>query len=388
MRLSQESRGLDRTLLEQSPQAAEQNVMGMNLFGEISELFRSIFPSMGRLSARRHDLRYSAIGLGLLVCTVTIADVGAQEIARFGFTRYLMGTEAKIVLYAADSTEAAGAAGQAFDHINELNEQLSDYLIDSEVSNLSRTHGQPITIGENLWNVLITGQKIAQASEGSFDITVGPLTLLWRRAMRRATLPDADEISNALTGVGYRFLELDANSRTVQLNGENMRLDLGGIAKGYAADEALKTLLKLDLASAAVDIGGDIAIGNAPPGSDGWSVEVFDLNTDNELETEKLTLESCGIAVSGDTYRYLEYDGIKYSHIVNPRTGYGVEHERRVAVIAPSAMIADAWASAYSVMAWESAISDANGRENLSTRFVERRESGLQEVNTGKFLRD
>lgn len=343
---------------------------------------------MGCFSARQHDLRYSVTGLGLLVCVATTVDVGAQEVARFGFTRYLMGTEAKVVLYAADSTEAASAAGQAFDHISELNEQLSDYLIDSEVSRLSKTRGQPIVVGENLWNVLITGQKIAQASEGSFDVTVGPLTLLWRKAMRRATLPDSVEITNALAAVGYRLLVLDASSRTVQLNGENMRLDLGGIAKGYAADEALKTLVRAGFASAAVDVGGDIALGNAPPGSGGWSVEVFDLNIEGELETEKLTLENCGIAVSGDTYRYLEYDGIKYSHIIDPRTGYGVEHERRVAVVAPSAIIADAWASAYSVMVWESAVSDANDRASLSTRFVERREAGLQEVNTGIFLRD
>ena len=343
---------------------------------------------MGFFSARQHDLRYSVTGLGLLVCVATTVDAGAQEVARFGFTRYLMGTEAKVVLYAADSAEAASAAGQAFDHISALNEQLSDYLIDSEVSRLSKTRGQPIAIGENLWNVLVKGQKIAHASEGSFDVTVGPLTLLWRKATRRATLPDAVEIANALAAVGYQFLELDPNSRTVQLNGENMRLDLGGIAKGYAADEALKTLVRAGFASAAVDVGGDIALGNAPPGSGGWSVEVFDLNTEGELETEKLTLENCGIAVSGDTYRYLEYDGIKYSHIIDPRTGYGVEHERRVAVVAPSAMYADAWASAYSIMVWESAVSDANDRASLSTRFVERREAGLQEVNTGIFLRD
>ena len=358
------------------------------MFGKISEVLESIFPNMGYFSARRHDIRFSATGIGLLICAATTVDVGAQDTARFWFTRYLMGTEVKIILYAADSTVAAGAAEQAFNHINELNEQLSDYLTDSEVSSLSKTRGQPIAVGENLWNVLVTGQKIAHASEGSFDVTVGPLTLLWRKAIRRATLPDAKEIANALAAVGHRFLELDANNRTVQLNGENMRLDLGGIAKGYAADEALKTLMKLDFASAAVDIGGDIAIGNAPPGSDGWSVEVFDLNTENELEIEKLILENCGIAVSGDTYQHLEHDGTKYSHIINPRTGYGVTHERRVAVIAPSAMVADAWASAYSVMAWESAISDANDRAMLSARFVERMESGMQEVSTGKFLRD
>ncbi len=332
--------------------------------------------------------RCSAVVLGLLACVATIVDVEAQYVARFGFTRHLMGTEVKIVLYAADSIEAAGAAGQAFARIEELNARLSDYLIDSEVSRLSKTHGQPIAVGEDLWNVLITGQEIARASYGAFDVTVGPLTLLWRKAMRRSTLPEAVEITNALAMVGHRFLVLDADSRTVQLNRENMRLDLGGIAKGYVADEALKILTKAGIASAAVDAGGDIALGNAPIGADGWSVEVFDLDVEGKLGTDELTLANCGIAVSGDTYRYLEYDGVKYSHIINPHTGYGVEHERKVAVVAPSAMIADAWASAYSVMVWESAISDADNQANLSTRFVERREAGLQETNTGQFIRE
>ena len=100
--------------------------------------------------------------MGLLVCVATTVDVGAQEVTRFGFTKYLMGTEAKDVLYAADSAEAAGAAGQAFDHINEFNEQLSDYLIDSEVTRLSKTRGQPVAVAENLWNVLFTGQNSFQ----------------------------------------------------------------------------------------------------------------------------------------------------------------------------------------------------------------------------------
>ena len=116
---------------------------------------------MGYFAARRHYFRYSATGIGLLICAATIADVAAQDIARFGFTRYLMGTEVKIILYAPDSAVAAGAAGQAFDHINELNEQLSDLPDDSDVSRLSKTRGHPLLLAR------IYGMYLSRAEDRS-----------------------------------------------------------------------------------------------------------------------------------------------------------------------------------------------------------------------------
>ncbi|MDE0555123.1 MAG: FAD:protein FMN transferase, partial [Candidatus Poribacteria bacterium] len=268
-----------------------------------------------------------------------------------------------------------------FTRITELNNHLSDYLRESELSRLSNTHDQLVQVSDDLWQVLHTAQEIAHASEGAFDVTTGPLTLLWRRAMRRAMLPDSTDLSEAMTAVGYEFLQLDVESQTARLHKDNMRLDLGGIAKGYAADQALEVLVREGFSSAAVDAGGDIALGEAPPNSDGWSIEVFS----GESEIGEIILKNCGIAVSGDSYRYLDYQGVRYSHILDTETGYGVTHERKVAVIAPNAMIADAWASAYSVMDWWAIPLSIQERDGLSIRIVEPDGTGLRELETGKF---
>ncbi len=317
----------------------------------------------------------------VMISLITAVSAGGQTHTRLAFKKPLMGTEVSIVLYAADSIAATEAVESAFARITELNNYLSDYLTESELSRLSNTYDQPVQVNDDLWQVLYTAQEIAHASKGAFDVTAGPLTLLWRRAMRRTILPDSTDLSEAMTAVGYEFLQLDADRQTARLQKRNMRLDLGGIAKGYAADQALEVLAREGFSSATVDAGGDISLGEAPPGSDGWSIKVFS----GESETGEVVLKNCGIAVSGDSYRNLDYHGVRYSHILDPETGYGVTHERKVAVIAPSAMIADAWASAYSVMDWRAIPLSIQGRDGLSIRIVEPDGTGPKELKTGKF---
>ncbi len=292
-----------------------------------------------------------------------------------------MGTDVRIVLYATDSLVATEAAESAFDRIMELNNLLSDYLVESELNRLSSTNNRLVSVSEDLWNVLSTAQKISRLSEGAFDVTVGPLTLLWRRAMRRNVLPDSVDLQEAMAVVGFEFLQLNDDDKTTSLEKKNMRLDLGGIAKGYVADQAFRVLVRGGFPNSAVDVGGDIALGEAPPNTDGWHIEVFEGKTDTEI----LLLTNCGIAVSGDTYQYLEHKGVRYSHIVNPETGYGVTHERKVAVIAPSAMLADAWASAYSVMDWQKVVFGSKNQDLLSIRVVEHEDKEVRQIDTGKF---
>ena len=319
----------------------------------------------------------------LLTSLAVISDAGGQASSRFAFTRPLMGTDVRVVLYAVDSLEAIKAAESAFSRVEKLNDILSDYLIESELSQLSNTYNQSVTVTEDLWNVLSTAQEIARLSAGDFDVTIGPLTFLWRRAMRRAMLPDSIALRQAMAVVGFDFLQLNASSKTAKLDKKNMRLDLGGIAKGYVADQALEVLVQEGFSNVAVDVGGDIALGKAPPDTDGWSIEVFK----GQSEAETVILANCGIAVSGDTYQYLEHQGVRYSHIVDPETGYGVTHERKVAVIAPNAMMADAWASTYSVMDWQTAILNIQDQNILSVRMVEPGMPDSRQHNTGQFKR-
>ena len=292
-----------------------------------------------------------------------------------------MGTDVKIVFYANDSLEAFNVAESAFLRINGLNHVLSDYQINSELSQLSKTYQQTIAVSSDLWNVLYTAQSVARMSRGSFDVTTGPLTLLWRRAMRRSTLPDLTVLDEAKNAVGYQYLILNEENQTVKLLETNMRLDLGGIAKGYVADQALQILKDNGYPQAAVDAGGDIALGDAPPYSNGWEIQVFE----GDQNVEKMVLANCGIAVSGDTYQYLLHDGVRYSHIVDPHTGFGVTHERKVAVIATTAMIADAWASAYSVMGWQNATASVKEHEEMHVYLMESKGEKFHQIKTGMF---
>ncbi|MBX5495718.1 MAG: FAD:protein FMN transferase [Bryobacteraceae bacterium] len=247
-----------------------------------------------------------------------------------------MGTVVTITLYAESGEQAQEAFAAAFRRVEELNNLLSDYKPDSELSRVCDTEGN---LSPELLTVLTAAQKLAAETGGAFDVTVGPLTRLWRSLRNQGRLPNASETADALSRSGYQKLELIG--RRAYCRAPGMQLDAGGIAKGYAADEALAVLRKLGIRSALVAVSGDLAIGEAPPGKQGWQVQVFD---------RILTLSNLGVSTSGDEFQFLEIDGVRYSHIVDPRTGMPLPNSKPVSVIAKTAMEADALATALSVL--------------------------------------
>ncbi len=313
---------------------------------------------------------------------ITGCRTSAPEVARYAFSRGKMGTEFRIVLFSPDSSFAAAAAAEAFERIDELNERLSDYLPQSELNRLSETAGLDtlVHVSEDVWRVLATSVEVAEVTGGAFDPTVGRLTRLWRRAIRRNALPRPDEIENALRTVGYGHLTLDANHRAIALNLPGTRLDLGGIAKGYAADEALAVLRRRGLRSSLVDAGGDVALGDPPPGASGWRIAIPGVDSTGYMITEIVLAARCAIATSGDTYRYLTVDSVRYSHILDPATGLGVTHHRIVTVVSPTGMLADALASALSVL-------DPQALDNLTLPFDETAWRILEPAGDGASLR-
>jgi thiamine biosynthesis lipoprotein len=247
-----------------------------------------------------------------------------------------MGTLVTITLYAESDEQAQSSFVSAFRRIAELNDILSDYKPESELSRIC-TLQRPLS--RDLHTVIFEAQRLANDSRGAFDITVGPLVRLWRSARRAKRLPTDEEVGSAKHRSGYRKLQLQNGRAVCAVPG--MQLDAGGIAKGYAADEALKVLREGGTPSAIVAISGDIALGDAPPGKGGWKVR---------LQGEDLVLSRQGISTSGDEFQSVEIGGARYSHIVDPRTGRPLKDSRSVSVIASSAMEADSLATAFSVM--------------------------------------
>jgi thiamine biosynthesis lipoprotein len=262
-----------------------------------------------------------------------------------------MGTNFRIVLYAQDTVQAARAAAAAFQRVDALDDILSDYDPSSELSRLSNTAGTEewVSVGDDLWSVLLRSAHLAALTGGAFDITVGPLTRLWRWANRRGVLPDEERIAHARAAVGHWLIQFDRSSQRVRLEVPGMRLDLGAIGKGFAADEVLAVLTRSGISRALIDAGGDIVASDSPPGTPGWRVEIPKVD-DGTVGSETVWLSDGAVATSGDTYRYVEVDGVRYSHIIDPATGLGLTDRRVATVFAPTAAVADAFASAVNVL--------------------------------------
>lgn len=271
---------------------------------------------------------------------------------RHEFTRPQMGVPFRIVLYAREPAAARAAAEAAFARIAELNDLLSDYDPDSELSRLSRSsdEGRAVPVGPDLWRVLVRAQALAARSEGAFDVTVGPVVNLWRKARRERKLPFPASLEEARARVGHDKLVLDPARRTARLRVAGMRLDLGGIAKGYAVDEALAVLRARGIRRALVSGGGDLAVSAPPPGQRAWRIELAPPELTNAPPAEFVWLKHAALATSGDTFQRLEIDGRRYSHIVDPRTGLGLTDHSLVTVIARDCLTADSLATAVSVL--------------------------------------
>jgi thiamine biosynthesis lipoprotein len=273
---------------------------------------------------------------------------------RFEFAEPHMGTLYRIALYAPDKQSAQDAANAAFARIGQLDEKFTDYDDDSELMKLcAQSGGPPVAVSADLFDVLSRALEIGRQTRGAFDITVGPVVTLWRRARRKKELPDPQDIAAALTHMGLDNVVLNSAERTVTLKKPGMRLDLGGIAKGYAVDQALNLLRTRGLNRAMVLGGGDIGVGDPPPGKDGWAVEIGWMEENGGQEHDirppahpkiVLLLKNAGVSTSGDQFQHLDLNGKRYSHVIDPKTGRALEGRRSVSVVAQNTTASDALA--------------------------------------------
>jgi len=292
----------------------------------------------------------TACAVGLTVFLGCHTTHPKRSLQRFEFQQPHMGTLFTITLYAPDEPVAERAVAAAFGRIAALNQMMTDYDPDSELMRLSRSPvGQPGRVSAELFEILRESQRLAKSSAGAFDVTIGPVVRLWRRARRTETLPTPEQLAVARASVGWEKLQLDAGARTATVLAPNMQIDLGGIAKGYAADQALAVLKRHGLTRALVAASGDIAVGDAPPDQPGWRVTVGTPFPGKDSE-RPLILTNAAVSTSGDTEQSVVIGGKRYSHIVDPRTGLGLSDRCQVSVIATRAMHTDALATAVSIL--------------------------------------
>jgi FAD:protein FMN transferase len=275
--------------------------------------------------------------LGMIVCLAT--QLFAQE--RREYRELHMGMEVRIVLFATDSTRARAAARAAFDRIAELEDIMSDYRPGSELRRLDGRPGEWVSVSEPLFHVVTRAVEVAAATEGAFDPTVGPLVALWREARRSKWLPPPRALDSARALVGWKRIGLDSAGRRVRLELPGMHLDLGGVAKGYILQRAMAVLRDRGFVRAMIVAGGDIAMAEGPPGQAGWVIWLPD---------SVVTAVNVAWATSGADFQSVEISGVRYSHVIDPRTGVALTNDYTASVMAADGALADALATALTVL--------------------------------------
>jgi len=335
------------------------------------------------LICRRTILACLALGLSILPVPSGLLAANPR-LKRFEYSLPRMGTMFRIEMYSADNAQASKAAEAAFARAEELEQIMSVYRADSELMRLAREGATaPFPVSSDLYDVLAKSLWTSDLSRGVFDISVGPLVDLWRGARKTGRLPDPGEIAKARALVDYRNLELDPVRHTAFLKHAGMKLDLGAIGKGYAADQMLAVLQAQGIRHAMVVAGGEVVVGEPPPGKSGWQVGIDTADANAGSPSCTLLLHAAAVSTSGDEHQFLVLKGHRYSHVINPVTGWPLEGESSTTVLARDSTTADALATAFSLMPVADGIRVAESLPGVSALWV-RRVGGEWKHNTSR----
>jgi FAD:protein FMN transferase len=304
-----------------------------------------------------------------------------HEQQRFEYTEPHMGTVFHVQFYAESQEKADAAAKATFARVKHLNSLFSDYQNDTELMQLCQKAGMgPVKVSTELYEILQRSNQWSERSDGAFDASVGPLVQLWRKARRTRQLPSESAIKSAKDLVDFRAITLLPDGK-VELKKPKMRLDLGGIAKGYAADEMQKTLKSHGITSACVAAGGDVCVSNRPPGKPGWMISIAPLEKTGKVTTQ-LMLENQAVSTAGDLEQYVEIDGIRYSHIVDTKTGLGLTTRMSCTVVAPHGVDCDAADTAVCVMGQERGLKMINQQPGMACVIVVKENNSVKQYTS------
>ena len=270
---------------------------------------------------------------------------------KFSYSEMKMGSAFNLIIVSADSNKANHLARKSYELVDSLNHIFSNYDSSSELSKINASAGLlPYKMSTAMLDLVQKSQYAYIQSKGAYDISIGPLSSLWRNARKAKLFPEASTVLATKKLVGLNQVKINKRLGTIFLPNANMQLDFGGIAKGYIAQWVINFLKANGIQQALVDAGGDIVMSGAPLNQQGWLIGVNLPETTDDLLNKKLQLSNCSVATSGDVYQFIEYKGVKYSHIINPLTGYGVTNLRNVTIVAKTGATADWLATACSIL--------------------------------------
>ena len=307
-----------------------------------------------------------------LACTLLLTGFTIPTLPHadwFSDERSLMGTRVRVELWAENALQARPALGAAFAEIARVEAAMSTYREDSEVSQLNLHAAKaPVKISGELFGLLERAKRLFEMTDGAFDITYAAAGSLYD--YRNARRPDAATLRRAVSSIGSQRLVLDSAARTVFFDGAEVRIDLGGIAKGYAVERAATALAHRGIRHALLSAGGDSRFLGDRRGRP-WQIGIRDPR-DQHRSAAVLALTDEAISTSGDYQRFFVEHGIRYHHILDPSTGLSADHVMSVSVIGPDATISDALATGLFVLGVTKGLQALQNFPDYDAVFVDR----------------
>ena len=294
--------------------------------------------------------------LALFAPLLLVQPAGAQQLER---STDAMGATFSVVVYGSDQELMNRAIDAAFDEVHRLDELLSNYRPESEWSRINReAAARPVAVSPELFRLLSDCVEYSLASDGTFDVTVGPLMRAWGFFGGERRVPSPQQIREALELVGYRHVQLNARKRTVHFDRPGVEIDPGGVGKGYAVDRMVEILRARGIRNALVAASGSsiFGLGNPPEDPRGWPINIAD-PWDHRKNAAQVFLKDMSLSTSGSYEQSFRVSGHRYSHIMDPRRGVPAESSAQVTVIAPRAIDSEVWAKPYFIQgnAWTAA---------------------------------
>jgi thiamine biosynthesis lipoprotein len=315
-----------------------------------------------------------SIAITLVIAASCTPSGTAAKLSRHVFEQVHFGNiKVELCLYTESDDEAKVAAADAFAYIKVLSAMMSDYAFEppSPLNSIAAKAPEPVVVPPELFRALTRAVAMHEITQGAFDITAKPYVQLWRTSRKLGELPPPARLRRAKRFVDIQALVLDEVASTATLAKAGMWLDLGGLAKGLIGDEVVQRLRTRGVPICRYHAGGDMVFGDPPPGETGWTVTVPDFMVEGDVEGESgaevplsFKTSNAAVSVSGDVFRYVDIDGVRYSHVIDPRTGLGVTECRITCVRGRRGVDTDPLATAgllLDVDAWRAALAKVPG---------------------------
>ena len=344
-------------------------------------------------SSKRQSWRWAAIVSALVLSGL----LGGVQLFRGGtrpnrgehkFTGVVMASDYHLTLTGKLPCDPATAHEAVFQKLTRIDALMSTYKEDSDVSKLNLAPpGEWVPLSPETFQILQAARIVGEKTEGAYDLTVGPLVNLWGFGPehRPATAPSELEISEARKKVGWDKLEIRNDPASARRLAEGVYVDLSSIAQGFAVDEAAKDLEEMGVTDYCLDLSGDIRSRGLNGRGLPWRIAIESPRDERHVVQRIVSLSGMSLTTSGDYRNYFEEGGVRYSHIIDPRTGSPITHRlASVTVVDPSCTRADAWDTALLALGPEKGLALAE-RENLAAFFIIRTKSGFEERQTSRF---